>query len=76
MDLLFRERAAWLFLTGPRQGDLRRLIRQYGRSAELLYPVGSYPGGVASYGGDVTAPIPAAERESNPHFTGCIDREA
>jgi len=33
VDLLFRERAFWFFLTGHRQGDLRRLIRQYGRFA-------------------------------------------
>src|SRR5215475_9610505 len=32
-DLLFRERALNLFLTGHRLGDMRRLIWQYGRSA-------------------------------------------
>ena len=77
VDLLFRERAAWLFLTGHRQGDLRRLVRQYGRSAQELYPVGAYPAfGAASYGSDVTAPIPPAERTYNPRFTGCISRDA
>ena len=30
-DLMFRERAFWLFGTGHRLGDMRRMIRQYGR---------------------------------------------
>jgi hypothetical protein len=77
VDLVFRERASWLFLTGHRQGDLRRLVRQYGRAAEDIYPVGAYPAfGSASYGSDVTAPIPPEERTYNPRFTGCISRDA
>ncbi|MBX6330255.1 MAG: hypothetical protein IRY91_00260 [Gemmatimonadaceae bacterium] len=76
VDLLFRERAAWLFLTGHRQGDMRRLIRQYGRAPSAVYPTGSYPGGTGAYGTDVTAPIPASERAFNPKFTGCVSRGA
>jgi hypothetical protein len=78
VDLLFRERAFWLFLTGHRQGDLRRLIRQYGRDAVDLYPTGHYQGVLFGiyYGGDVTAPVPAAERTLNPNFTGCFSRQA
>jgi hypothetical protein len=80
VDLLFRERAFWLFLTGHRQGDLRRLVRQYKRSPELVYPSGGYPGGAAGntvpYGTDVTVPIPARERVSNSLFTGCLSRGA
>jgi hypothetical protein len=80
VDVLFRERAYWLFLTGHRQGDLRRLIRQYGRNSETVYPTGGYPGGaygaIAVYGTVVNAPISALERQRNPHFTGCIDRGA
>jgi starch-binding outer membrane protein, SusD/RagB family len=77
VDLLFRERAFWLFLTGQRQGDLRRLIRQYGRNPQELYPAGAYPDiPGASYGSDVTLPIPPEERTSNPQFTGCISRGA
>jgi hypothetical protein len=75
VDLLFRERAFWLFLTGQRQGDLRRLVRQYGRSQESVYPVGSYIGGF-SYGNDVTLPLPVDERDSNPQYDGCVDRGA
>lgn len=73
VDLMFRERAFWLFATGHRQGDLRRLARQYGRSQSDVFPVGPYTGG-QTYGGDVTVPIPAVERV-NPLFTGCINRE-
>jgi hypothetical protein len=76
IDLLFRERAFWLFLTGHRQGDMRRLIRRYGRSPSSVYPTGAYPGGMGSYGSDVNAPIPASERAYNPKFTGCINRGA
>lgn len=76
VTLLFQERAFWLFLTGHRQGDLRRLIRQYGRQAQHVYPTGPYPGAHSTYGTDVTAPIPGAERVSNPLFTGCRSRGA
>jgi len=76
VDLLFRERAFWLFLTGHRQGDMRRLIRQYGRDPNAVYPTGIYPGGPNTYGTSVNAPVPAAERLYNPQFTGCINRGA
>jgi tetratricopeptide (TPR) repeat protein len=76
VDLLFRERAFWLFLTGHRLGDMRRLIRQYGRTPEALFPNGAYRGGSGHYGTSVNAPIPAAERAANPLFTGCINRGA
>jgi hypothetical protein len=75
VDLLFRERAFWLFLTGHRQGDLRRLIRQYGRTQESVYPSGSYSGAF-SYGFDVTVPVPLREREINLMYGGCLDRGA
>lgn len=73
VDLMFRERAMWLFLTGHRQGDLRRLVRQYGRRQEDVFPAGVYPGGQGIYGSDVTLPVPPAER-LNPLFNGCINR--
>lgn len=74
VDQLYRERAFWLFGTGHRLGDLRRLIRQYGRAQQTLFPVGSFAEG-GSYGTDVNFPIPQAER-NNPNFTGCLDRNA
>jgi hypothetical protein len=76
VDLVFRERAYWLFLTGHRQGDLRRLVREYGRDSESVYPTGSYPGVFGAYGGDVTAPVPGDERVINPLYTGCRSRGA
>ena len=76
VNLLFRERAYWLFLTGHRQGDLRRLIRQYGRQPDEVYPSGSYPQlKIGVYGLDLTAPIPSEEL-ANPLFHGCFSRGA
>ena len=76
VDLLFRERAFWLYLTGHRLGDLRRLIRQYNRPANTVFPTGSLPAPLAgSYGTDVNFPIPFDET-NNPNFAGCIDRNA
>lgn len=73
-DLLFRERAFDLWLTAHRLGDLRRLIRQYGRDSEAVFPTGTwFKGGV--YGPDVNMPVPKDE-ENNPNFQGCIDRNA
>ena len=73
-DLLFSERAFWMFATGHRLGDMRRLIRQYGRSADDVFPSGSYIKG-GSYGSDVNLPMPQ-EEGNNPNFSGCLDREA
>lgn len=77
--LLFRERAYWLFLDGHRQGDLRRLIRQYGPiglTQDHVYPVGPYNGpGVGAYGTSIVVPIPVAE-DANPHFHGCLNNAA
>ncbi len=66
IDLLFREKAFWTFTRGQRLGDLRRLIRQYGRAPENVFPTGEhYRGGF--YGDDVNLPVPQAE-ENNPNF--------
>jgi hypothetical protein len=72
VDTLFTERAFWLYLTGHRLGDLRRLVRQYGRPAESVFPTGAYHKG-GEYGTDVNFPVVAAE-QNNPNFHGCIDR--
>ena len=42
VDQLFRERAFWMFGTGHRTGDLRRLIRQYGRTEAQVFPTGAW----------------------------------
>ncbi len=69
---LFQERAYWLFLTGHRLGDMRRLIKHVGRSAESVFPSGAYFKG-GTYGVDVNYPVPFQET-NNPNFTQCLDR--
>jgi hypothetical protein len=77
-DLLFRERAFWLFMTGHRLADMRRLVRAtslggYGRPENTVYPNGAYiKGGI--FGTDKMLIIPQAE-ENNPNFHGCLDRD-
>jgi len=75
--LLFREKAFWQFGRGHRLGDLRRLIRDYGRAADGsdTFPVGThYKGGV--FGVDLNLPVTSDEQGGNPSFSGCIDRKA
>lgn len=77
-NLLFQERALDLYLTSHRLGDLRRLIKYYGRDPETVFPTGVYnPVGAAAgtnYGTDVNFPIPF-EEVNNPKYSGCIDRK-
>ena len=74
VDLLFRERAFWMYFTAHRVGDLRRLVRQYSRAANTVWPTGNYfKGGV--YGGDMNLPPSQAER-NNPEYKGCTNRDA
>ncbi len=42
VDLHFQERGFWLFLTAQRLDDMRRLVRQYGRNSESVFPSGPY----------------------------------
>lgn len=76
VDLLFRERAFWLFSRGTRTGDLRRLIRQYGRAANTVFPTGAWHKAGASYGNDVNFPV--LQQEANnpnvPDPATCINR--
>ncbi|MFN5582576.1 hypothetical protein [Gemmatimonas sp.] len=72
VNLHFREKAFWTFSRGQRLGDMRRLIRQYGRTEATVFPQGiHYKGG--SYGRDVNLPVTQPE-QNNPNFTGCTDR--
>jgi hypothetical protein len=73
IDLLFRERAFWLFGTGHRLGDLRRLVKHYGRDAESVFPSGAYHLGgkydtATSLGFDIKG-----EEQANTGVTGCRD---
>jgi starch-binding outer membrane protein, SusD/RagB family len=83
VDVMFRERAFWLFGTGTRLGDLRRLVRQYGRNQSMVYPTGVYPNGenpnlsppIPEYGTDVNITLPTVEggaKVTNPNYRGCI----
>lgn len=74
VDLLFEERGRWLFATAHRLGDLRRLVRQYGRAPDDVFPSGPFFKG-GRYGDDVNFLIADQEQE-NPNFEGCLDREA
>jgi len=71
VTLMFRERVFWMFLTGHRLGDLRRLMRQYGRPEDQVFPTGL--GAKGFYGHDLNLPVPFTEL-NNPNFTGCLDR--
>ena len=63
-DYLFRERAFWLYNTGHRQGDLRRLARApYNLATSAVFPSGLFFRG-GSYGNDVAYPIPFAEQNN------------
>jgi hypothetical protein len=74
LTLFFREKAFWQFGRGFRMGDLRRLIRQYGRTQDQVLPAGAWFKG-GTYGNDVNLPTPDTEL-TNPNFHGCIDRNA
>jgi hypothetical protein len=67
VDQLFHERAYWMYLTSHRLGDLRRLIRQYGRDVNTVFPNGLYFKG-GTYGTDVNVPVPQQE-QNNPNYT-------
>jgi hypothetical protein len=83
VDVMFRERAFWLFGTGTRLGDLRRLMRQYGRDQTVVFPTGVYVNGnnqnlpqpLPTYGTDVSFTMPttqAGQTTSNQSFKGCL----
>jgi hypothetical protein len=87
VSLQFRERAFWLFGTGTRLGDLRRLIRQYGRDQSTVFPTGTYapgqnpelPAPIPTYGTDVSLTLPSLQGGAtitNPAYHGCLSSPA
>lgn len=66
VDLLFRERALWMFATGHRLGDLRRLVRQYGRPSNTVFPSGPHFRG-GTFGDDVAYPVPFNEQNNESY---------
>jgi hypothetical protein len=75
VNLMFRERAFALFGQARRVGDLRRMVRQYQRGAETVFPTGPYHKDNLTRGGDVNIIIPISEK-NNAKFTGCLNRSA
>jgi hypothetical protein len=71
LAVMFRERAFWLFATGHREGDIRRLVRQYGLPVNSVYPVGPYLGGPATYGNSVVYPV--GGELDDPTYHGCLN---
>jgi hypothetical protein len=78
LSLMFYERGFWLFGTGHRLGDLRRLVKLYGRPAPSVFPNGQYVAGAdpsqgfgPNYGTDIGFGIPASELQNNPHSQSC-----
>jgi len=79
VDVLFRERGFWMFSTGHRLGDMRRLVRAraaggYGRAINSVYPTGPWFKG-GNYGDAIQMVLPVEEL-NNPKFHGCTDRNA
>ena len=74
IDTFFREKAFWTFGRGQRLGDLRRLVRQYGRGQASVFPNGPFHKG-GTYGVDTNFPVTVDEL-NNPEFTGCTNRDA
>lgn len=68
VDLLFSERAFWFYLTAHRLGDLRRMVRQYARSAESVFPTGAYHKQGLTRGTQVSFIVPQPE-ENNPSYS-------
>ena len=73
VNMLFNERARWLWLTAHRLSDERRLERQYGRPDNQVFPTGPYFKNGLTYGTAVNLPIPNDEL-NNPNFAQCLDR--
>jgi hypothetical protein len=76
INLFFREKAFWTFSRGQRLGDLRRLIRLYGRAADGsdTFPSGAFFKG-GTYSTDVNFPV-SVDEQNNPEFKACTDRKA
>jgi len=76
VNLFFREKAFWTYSRGQRLGDLRRLIRLYGRAPDGsdTFPAGTFFKG-GNYSTDVNFPM-TVDETNNPNYTKCIDRKA
>lgn len=78
-NVMFRERAFWLYGTGHRLGDMRRLVRQYNRGVLTVFPSGTHPIVTLSPNVFSDRPViepPQAEVTNNPNYHGCLDHDA
>lgn len=86
-NVLFRERAFWLYGEGHRFGDLRRLVRQYHRTIETVFPQGAHPyinkttypylaAAFLTFSKQVNFVPPRSELSTNPNYHGCLNRDA
>jgi hypothetical protein len=81
VNLHFYERGFWFWGLGHRLGDLRRLVRQYGRTADSVFPSGAFHKG-GNYGTTYNIPVPIDETNNanvqinpaDPYGSSCIDR--
>lgn len=81
VNQFFEERAMWLFGTAHRLSDLRRLVRQYGRAQNTVFPSGTYfresttgsqrDQGV--YGADVAFPM-VFDEQNNDKYRAAMDQ--
>ncbi|MFN2565569.1 MAG: hypothetical protein ABR499_11290 [Gemmatimonadaceae bacterium] len=74
VDQVMRERAFWFWGTAHRIGDLRRLMTQYGRAENTVWPTGPYFKG-GNFGNHVNL-MPAQAEQNNelykdPRTVGC-----
>lgn len=66
--LTFRERAFWMFGTAHRLGDMRRMVRQYGKTVTQVFPTGDYHKDNLTRGNQGSIIVPQTE-DNNPKFT-------
>jgi len=70
VNLIFHERAFWLFLTGHRLGDMRRLLWRYNRTPATVFPTGTYPIFGLEYSTATAVPyITKLQVSMNPYIT-------
>ena len=75
VSVMFRERAFWLYLTGHRLSDMRRLIRQYHRLAKDVFPTGLDVVTGSPYGTSIEFPV-SSDESNNPNSHGCLNNDA
>jgi len=79
VDKHFYERGFWFWGLGHRLGDLRRMVRQYGRAADAVFPSGAFHKG-GNYGTTYNLPVyetnnPNVVTNPNDFYkSSCLDR--